>query len=115
MKSQIHKFIQRSAIQEVFNEEMEQEMALEYLSISQEYVGDLMENTKVAKDYCSLGNKYSFENKRVSDFFPLIRRYVTVWNSKEDFETGLIKYLQTQTSLDEFNIMKVVLQWQKLH
>ena len=108
MKSQIHKFIQRSAIQEVFNEEMEQEMALEYLSISQE-------NVKVAKDYCSLGNKYSFENKRVSDFFPLVKRYVTVWNPKEDFETGLIKYLQTQTSLDEFNIMKVVLQWQKLH
>ena len=48
----ICEFIQRSAIKEVFDEKTEYDMALEYLSISQDYVGDLTENAKVARAYC---------------------------------------------------------------
>ena len=47
--SQIHKFIETSAIADIFNKTMEKDMAYEFLSTSNEYVSDDVEDYKHAK------------------------------------------------------------------
>lgn len=111
--ARIQEYIQRSAVAELFNEDMELDMAFEYLSISQDFVGDLRENMKEAKKYCQKPHLYKFSYGTVDEFFPLIRKYLRTCKGT-DFEGGLIEYLGEQTSLDEINICLVIRQWERL-
>lgn len=108
----ICEFIQRSAIKEVFDERTEYDMALEYLSISQDYVGDLTENAKVARAYCKEEHTYIFNHVHVSEFYPLIRKFIREF-SGYDFEGDLMNYLKSQTTLDDYNITVVINAWKK--
>lgn len=108
----ICEFIQRSAIKEVFDEKTEYDMALEYLSISQDYVGDLTENAKVARAYCKEGHTYIFNHVHVSEFYPLICKFIRGF-SGYDFEGDLMNYLKIQTTLDDYNITVVINAWKK--
>ena len=49
--SQIHKFIETSAIADIFNKTMEKDMAYEFLATSHDFVSDVVEDYKLAKEY----------------------------------------------------------------
>lgn len=64
--SQIHKFIETSAIADIFNKTMEKDMAYEFLATSHDFVSDVVEDYKLAKEYTCSERSYNFKYKSVS-------------------------------------------------
>ena len=102
--SQIRKFIEKSAIAEVFDKDMEKDMAYEYLAIAHNYSNSVIEDYKTAKEYCSRGFTYNFTYKKVSEFFYTLSRYFACGGDAYKAED----YLRTVTCHDDYNIQLVL-------
>lgn len=107
--SQIHKFIETSAIADIFNKTMEKDMAYEFLATSHDFVSDVVEDYKLAKEYTCSERSYNFKYKSVSDFYGLLAEFLAGGGTLNDAED----YLKTVSCLDDYNSIRVVEEFRK--
>lgn len=107
--SQIHKFIETSAIADIFSKTMEKDMAYEFLAASHDFVSDVVEDYKLAKEYTCSERSYNFKYKSVSDFYGLLAEFLAGGGTLNDAED----YLKTVSCLDDYNSIRVVEEFRK--
>lgn len=107
---QIKKYIEHSAVEEFFDTEMETDMALEFLSIKNDYTSTLKDDVRIVKEYRERKHSYSFCNTTAEAFFPMINKFLMNYHGW-DMEGDLVEYLRCQTTLNDLNICKVIGRW----
>lgn len=106
--SQIHKFIETSAIADILIKRWRKiwHMSFSYLT---RFVSDVVEDYKLAKEYTCSERSYNFKYKSVSDFYGLLAEFLAGGGTLNDAED----YLKTVSCLDDYNSIRVVEEFRK--
>lgn len=105
-------YIENSAVADLFDFELEYDMALEYLQIKADFRETILVNYKKAEKYCQEDHIYKFKFNSCEEFFPIINEFLCSYTGNSFFY-DLSTYLSVQTTLSEICVTKVIEVWQR--